>query len=164
MVGQFLQQTPSHIYKKKKTVYIYIYSYNYITSSWQFLRLWQFVPGQPRGTSFCIVMAVVLHIVVSDARLVPWASQMRQWLYVDDWVVQARLEAAVLLIEAMAAAIAAQNMALQLPKCAFHVTALTDSLIAEWPAYAAALSEMIPHRPEGLLYSGPRHAVTLRCP
>ena len=104
--------------------------------------------------AFCVVIAVALRAVISDSRLVQWKGRIRHWLYVDDWVMQVPLEAAALLMEIVVAATAARSMELQLPKCAFHIPALSVKPVAEWPVAAVTLSESIQHRAGGLLLLG----------
>ena len=58
--------------------------------------------------AFCMVIAVVWHVVVNDPRLRVRRLEIRHWLYVDDWLMQAPLAIAVQLLAAVEAAAAAR--------------------------------------------------------
>ncbi|CAK0833281.1 unnamed protein product, partial [Prorocentrum cordatum] len=54
------------------------------------------IQGNQEGhPAFCMVIAVVWHVVVNDPRLQPCRLEIRHWLYVDDWLMQAPLVIAV---------------------------------------------------------------------
>ena len=51
--------------------------------------------GQP---AFCLVIAVVLHVVVAAPRVQAWRPVIKHWLYIDDWTMQMPLAAAGVLL------------------------------------------------------------------
>ena len=76
------------------------------------------------------------------------------WVYIDDWIVQLRIEFAVVLLDVIEGEAALSKLRLQRSKCAFHVPSLAAAAEESWPPPAAALLERIPHRAAGLILLG----------
>ena len=111
------------------------------------------VQGNQEGSPvFCLVIGQVLRRVVDDARLA--GAKMLHWLYIDDWVVQLPLDKAIALLDAAEESSARSNLRLQRRKCAFHVPALADVPVKDWPPLARALLDRIPHQAGGLILLG----------
>ncbi|CAK0821398.1 unnamed protein product, partial [Prorocentrum cordatum] len=111
--------------------------------------------GNPDGLpEFCIVIAVILEIVVSDPRLAAHRRSILHWLYMDDWIVQVPLPVACTLLEVIVGAAAARNLPLQLAKCAFHIPVLAGTRPENLPDAARALADRIQYSPDGPVLLG----------
>jgi hypothetical protein len=104
--------------------------------------------------AFCLVIAVVLHIVIMDPRLSHWSPRIRHWLFVDDWIMQVPLEAALTLLDAVREATASRQLPLQVKKCTFHVPALEGVRREDCPEQARLLAQHISYSADGLVLLG----------
>ena len=111
-------------------------------------HLWE---GQ---AAFCVVIASVLHAVVHHPPMAEHRKRIKHWLYVDDWVAQLSLSITVAFLNLVVAVASEKDLPLQLPKCAFHVPALSGVPVADLPPDAIELSVRMRYCPVGLTLLG----------
>ena len=97
-----------------------------------------------------MVIVAVLLAAMAEPRLESWKSRIRHWLYVDDWIIQAPLEAVSFVLDCVLGAAAAKSLELQLSKCCFHVPRFAQADRSLWPDQMVAFDERVPHRIEGI--------------
>ena len=126
------------------------------SSEWQgFLIFGSLIQGNLEGQpGFCIVIAVVYHVVSHHPSLVQWRLKILHWIYVDDWVIMVPIEAADILLRVVEKALSDRGLPLQRHKCAFHVPALRGIIEEEWPQQVQELAATIPHNTDGLTLLG----------
>ena len=107
--------------------------------------------GQP---AFCMVIAAVLLAAAADPRIASHKDQVRHWLYVDDWIIQAPVNIISEVLDCVLTAAANRNLQLQLSKCCFHVPSLAAQTVDGWSTFAKAFCERVPHCQEGITMLG----------
>ena len=104
---------------------------------------------------FCVVIAIVAARVHADTRIPATARRsLRSWLYVDDWVLQAKVHFLAILFEVIREHAAPLGLSLQARKYQVHVPALIDVPSEEWPAELLSFVDIVPHQQHGFTLLG----------